>query len=194
MKSRTVALNTWLKMGIAIALAIILLIAAIITIISLSPRDVSQNSPPIISARIASFTVDTSWNNPVGVTMAITFNVTVCNNGTVDINGGNLTVQRVRNYVPMITQTKITRPSIITENLAFCTQEKQDKLSLLPSWVWMCTVKWLVQITWCSLDATEQLLMSVHYVKNQTNIFICKSVIASLQGAITWVKGQGMEK
>lgn len=95
MEGKVINNKTLLKIGVVVALIIILLIAAV-TIINLSPRDVTQNSPPIASARIASFTVDTSWNNPVGVTMTITFNVTVCNNGTVDINGGNLTLQRVR--------------------------------------------------------------------------------------------------
>jgi hypothetical protein len=48
-------------------------------------------------AKIIAFTADMSWNNPVGVTMAITFNITVQNTGTNDIDDINIKLERITN-------------------------------------------------------------------------------------------------
>jgi hypothetical protein len=48
-------------------------------------------------SKITTITADMSWNNPVGVTIALIFNVTVQNIGTNDIGGANITVERITN-------------------------------------------------------------------------------------------------
>jgi hypothetical protein len=55
-----------------------------------------QNQKNAPKAKIIAFTADMSWRGPVvGVIMDITFNVTVQNIGTNDINGANITVERI---------------------------------------------------------------------------------------------------
>jgi hypothetical protein len=57
----------------------------------------NTQTPNTNKVKITAFTADMSWNIPVGVTMAITFNVTVQNIGTNDIDGVNITLERIIN-------------------------------------------------------------------------------------------------
>jgi hypothetical protein len=81
------------------ALALILIIVIVLSVASwlvyyqISEPQNQNNTP---KAKITAFTADMSWRGPVvGVTMDITFNVTVQNIGTNDINGTNITVERI---------------------------------------------------------------------------------------------------
>lgn len=55
----------------------------------------NSNQTNVSQVHITDFTADMSWNNPVGVTMAIVFNVTVQNLGSQNISNAQLIVQRL---------------------------------------------------------------------------------------------------
>jgi hypothetical protein len=81
----------------ALALTLIIVIAILVIASYFLPQTnttIPQTNKA--EAKITAFTADLSWHGAVvGVTIDMTFNVTVQNVGTIEVNGANITVERI---------------------------------------------------------------------------------------------------
>lgn len=109
-----------------IAISAILAIIILVLVLLFSHENVQ---PPFYKAEITAFTADTSFQPIVGVTLVMSFNVTVKNIGKNDINSANVTVQRITNGTDTLTgwvyldnnivdlkpnETKLIRTTLLT--------------------------------------------------------------------------------